>query len=76
MYKRQVDALSLNSINSLTSIEKLEDSFLEKYFENRVEGFIEKGDRYFKRVYRAIILGESRETVSYTHLQERRYQKM
>ena len=55
--KENIDIISINRLD----VEKLEDSFLEKYFENRVEGFIEKGDRYFKRVYRAIILGESRE---------------
>lgn len=55
--KEDIDIISINRLE----VEKLEDSFLEKYFENRVEGFIEKGDRYFKRVYRAIILGESRE---------------
>ena len=55
--KENIDIISINRLE----VEKLEDSFLEKYFENRVEGFIEKGDRYFKRVYRAIILGESRE---------------
>lgn len=55
--KEDIDIISINRLE----IEKLEDSFLEKYFKNRVESFIEKGDRYFKRVYRAIILGESRE---------------
>lgn len=55
--KENIDIISINRLE----IEKLEDSFLEKYFKNRVESFIEKGDRYFKRVYRAIILGESRE---------------
>lgn len=55
--KEDIDIISINRLE----VEKLEDSFLEKYFENRVEDFIEKGDRYFKRVYRAIILGESRE---------------
>lgn len=55
--KENVDIISINRLE----VEKLEDSFLEKYFKNRVESFIEKGDRYFKRVYRAIILGESRE---------------
>ena len=55
--KENIDIISINRLE----IEKLEDSFLEKYFKNKVEGFIEKGDRYFKRIYRAIILGESRE---------------
>ena len=55
--KENIDIISINRLE----VEKLEDSFLEKYFKNRVESFIEKGDRYFKRVYRAIILGESRE---------------
>lgn len=55
--KENIDIISINRLK----VEKLEDSFLEKYFKNRVESFIEKGDRYFKRVYRAIILGESRE---------------
>ena len=55
--KENIDIISINRLE----VEKLEDSFLEKYFKNRVKSFIEKGDRYFKRVYRAIILGESRE---------------
>ena len=55
--KENVGIISINRLE----VEKLENSFLEKYFKNRVESFIEKGDRYFKRVYRAIILGESRE---------------
>lgn len=55
--KENIDIISINRLD----VEKLEDSFLEKYFKNRVESFIERGDRYFKRVYRAIILGESRE---------------
>lgn len=55
--KENINIISINRLG----IEKLEDNFLERYFKNRVENFIEKGDRYFKRVYRAIVLGESRE---------------
>lgn len=55
--KENINIISINRLG----VEKLEDNFLERYFKNRVENFIERGDRYFKRVYRAIVLGESRE---------------
>lgn len=55
--KENIDIISINRLG----VEKVEDTFLEKYFKNKVESFIEKGDRYFKRVYRAVILGDSKE---------------
>lgn len=54
--KENIDILSI----SITDIEELEDSFLEKYFKNKVEEFVKNGDRYFKRVYRAVILGDNK----------------
>ncbi len=47
-------------INKITE-EKIEKSWLKNYFENNVKKFINNGNSEFKRVYRAVILGEGKE---------------
>lgn len=47
-------------INKITE-EKIEKSWLKNYFENNVKKFIKNGNSEFKRVYRAVILGEGKQ---------------
>ncbi|AVQ27093.1 competence protein ComE [Fusobacterium ulcerans] len=47
-------------INKITD-EKIEKSWLKNYFENNVKKFIANGSPEFKRVYRAVILGEGKQ---------------
>lgn len=50
---------SIISINIIDTKE-IEENFLERYFKKKVDSFVKKGNRYFKRVYRAVILGDSK----------------
>lgn len=47
-------------INKITE-EKIEKNWLKNYFENNAKKFIENGNPQFKRVYRAVILGEGKQ---------------
>ncbi len=46
-------------INKITE-EKIKKSWLKKYFEGNVNKFIDNGSPEFKRVYKAVILGEGK----------------